>query len=159
MSIFSFPERVNERAARLVAGAVVLLSLTALVTHAVWLPAVLAIGFGLRVGWGPRFSPLAKAAVGLAGRLGSPVLVPGRPKRFAQGIGLVVTTFAAITRVTELHLVSDALLATLAVFATLESVFAFCFGCWIFGRLQGLGWIAADHCEVCAVEPTVASGS
>ena len=159
MSIFSFPERVNERAARLVAGAVVLLSLTALVTHWVWLPAALAIGFGLRVGWGPRYSPLAKSALWLAGRLWEPLLVPGRPKRFAQGIGLVVTTIATITRVTELHYVSDGLLGILAVFATLESVFAFCFGCWIFGRLQALGWIAADHCEVCAVDPTAVSGS
>lgn len=153
MSIFSFPERVNERAARLVAGAVVALALAGLVTQAPWVPVVLAAGFALRVGWGPRFSPLAKAAVWIAGRLGAPVLVPGRPKRFAQGIGLVVTTIAAVTRLSEVHWVSDVLLGTLAVFATLESVFAFCFGCWLFARLQGLGWIAPDACEVCAQEP------
>lgn len=149
MSVFAFPRAVNERAARTVAAAVAVLSVVSIVLDSSWLPWLLAGGFLLRVGWGPRFSPLARLAVWFAPRLGPAVMVPGAPKRFAQAIGAAVTVSAALLVTLGLP-GAPALLAVLALFATLESVFAFCFGCWAFARLQSAGWLAAEACEVCA---------
>jgi hypothetical protein len=82
--VFSFPHPVNEKAARVVAGCVAVLAAIALATGAYWLVAVIALGFALRVGWGPRFSPLGLLATKVvAPRLGEPKEVSGPPKRFA----------------------------------------------------------------------------
>ena len=54
--IVGFPNPVNEKAARVVAGLVVLTAVTALVFQAGWLLWLLAAGFLLRVLSGPRFS-------------------------------------------------------------------------------------------------------
>ncbi|MFN0062022.1 MAG: DUF4395 domain-containing protein [Myxococcaceae bacterium] len=149
MSVFSFPREVNEPAARIVAGFVALMSLAAIWTHSIWIPTLLAAGFLLRVGWGPRFSPLARFAVWAAPRLAPVAPVLGRPKRFAQGIGATVTLSVVALQALGHTPASNALLVILVVFATLESGFAFCFGCWLFGRFQIAGWISSDICEDC----------
>ena len=99
--IIGFPNPVNEKAARTVAGGVLLLCSVTLVLSLtlsdrwLWLTVPIALGFVARVLTGPRLSPLGQVATKLvAPRLGIPKLVPGPPKRFAQGIGLVVTTAA-----------------------------------------------------------------
>ena len=56
---FSFPDTVDEHAARLVATGVVLMGLGSLFVSQ-WILVPLAVGFALRVGWGPRLSPLAR---------------------------------------------------------------------------------------------------
>src|SRR5206468_3786839 len=61
-SIFSFPNPVNEVAARLVAGGVVLMSLATIVFDQPWLTAAIAYGFVARVLTGPTLSPLARLA-------------------------------------------------------------------------------------------------
>src|ERR1700733_15185127 len=58
--VFSFPNPVNEVSARLVAGGVVLLSLTAIVFDQPWVTAVIAYGFLARVASGPTLSPLGQ---------------------------------------------------------------------------------------------------
>src|SRR5574338_453973 len=94
---FGFPAVVNEKAARVVAGGVVLLTATALLTGWLWLSALLAVGLALRVAAGPRFSPLGQLATKVvAPRLGVAKLVPGPPKRFAQAVGLVFTLAATL---------------------------------------------------------------
>jgi hypothetical protein len=60
MSLFSFPDPVDEVSARLVAGGVVLLSLATIVLAQPWLTAVIAYGFLARVLTGPTLSPLAQ---------------------------------------------------------------------------------------------------
>ncbi len=50
----SFPNPVNEKAARVVAAFVLALSIVTLATGAYWLAAVLAYGFVARVLAGPR---------------------------------------------------------------------------------------------------------
>jgi hypothetical protein len=151
-TLFRFPNPVNEVAARLVAGGVVLMAVAAIVLRQPWLTAVLAYGFIARVSTGPTLSPLGQFVT----RVVTPALgveprpVPGPPKRFAQGIGAVVTTTAAV-----LHFgfgatgAAYALLAMIAVFATLESVFGFCLGCTIFAWLMRAGVIPDDVCESC----------
>ena len=61
-SAFGFPAVVNEKAARVVAGGVVLLTAITLLTGWLWLSALLATGFALRVAAGPRYSPLGQLA-------------------------------------------------------------------------------------------------
>jgi hypothetical protein len=156
MSLFPFPTHVNERAARLVAGTVAVLSAIAAVSGWPWLPWALSLGFLLRVAWGPAVSPLARLAVWLAAKLWAPLPVPGRPKRFAQGIGFFVTLTAGLLASSGQSTASAALMAMLVVFAVLESALGFCFGCWLFARLQARGWVAADACEVCVVPPRTA---
>ena len=157
MFVFAFPNQVNERAARLVAAAVAALSALALWTGGPWLPAILAVGFLLRVAWGPRVSPLAKLAVAMARRLGPPVWVPGRPKRFAQGIGAGVTLGATLLALAGLDAAQASLLLVLTLVATLEAAAGVCCGCWLFGRLQAAGWVAADACEVCRTDVEASS--
>jgi hypothetical protein len=94
---FSFPNPVNEKAARTVAAGVVALTVITLITsHPIPL-VLLTLGFWGRVLAGPRLSPLGWLAQRvIAPRFGLPNFVPGPPKRFAQGIGTVFTTTATI---------------------------------------------------------------
>lgn len=148
---FGFPAVVNEKAARVVAGGVVLLTATALLTGWLWLSAVLAVGFALRVAAGPRYSPLGQLATKVvAPRLGRARLVPGPPKRFAQSVGLVLTVIATGFLVAGVPGVTAGLLVVLLVFATLESVVGFCAGCWVFAQLMKVGLIPEETCAACA---------
>jgi hypothetical protein len=149
--LFDFPSVVNEKAARVVAGCVLILSAITLATGAYWLAAVMAAGFALRVGWGPRFSPLAKLATRVvAPRLGRPKPVPGPPKRFAQSMGLVMTTGAAAFGLLGMTTVADVLLVLMLIATTLESIFAVCLGCEIFALLMKTGLIPESICMECA---------
>lgn len=150
--IFAFPAVVNERAARVVAAAVAGLGALVLVTGWHWLTALLAVGFLLRVLGGPRFSPLGRlAAKVVAPRLGPSVPTAGPPKRFAQGIGLVVTSTAAVSALGfGLSTLATALVAVLVVFAVLESALGWCAGCAVFARLMDWGLIPEETCEACA---------
>jgi hypothetical protein len=149
--MFSFPRMVNEKAARVVAGGVALISLVALVGSAEWLLVLLSLGFWARVLTGPKLSPLALLATRVvAPRLGEPKQVPGPPKRFAQGMGAAITTLGSLAWLLGFGTVADVLLAMLVVAATLESVFAYCLGCQIFGLLMRAGVVPEDVCAECA---------
>ncbi len=148
---FGFPNPVNETSARLVAAGVVLQAVTFLVLRQGWVLVPLAYGFLARVLSGPRFSPLGQ----LVTRVITPRIdvehrfVPGPPKRFAQGVGLVFSGGALLGWVLDVHVVSYVLISGLVVAATLESVFAICLGCIVFARLMRWGFIPADVCEEC----------
>jgi hypothetical protein len=150
-SVFSFPNPVNEKAARSVAAGVVILCLATLFTGWWWLTVPLAYGFVARVLAGPRFSPLGQLATRVvAPQLGTAVLVPGPPKRFAQGIGVCFSVAALILAAVGATTVAGILLGVLTVFAGLESIVGFCAGCFVFGRLMRAGIIPEDTCEACA---------
>jgi Domain of unknown function (DUF4395) len=152
VTLFSFPNPVNEVSARLVAAGVVLLSLAAIVSGQVWLTGVIAYGFVARVLTGPTLSPLGQLVTRvITPRLRVPVrLVAGPPKRFAQGIGAVVSVTAAVLGLGfGLHGAAYALIGMLVVAATLESVFGLCIGCRLFGLLMAAGIIPAEVCERC----------
>jgi len=155
--IIGFPNPVNEKAARTVAGGVLLLCSATLLLGLtagerwLWLVAPISFGFLARVLTGPRLSLLGRFATQvIAPRLGRPKPVPGPPKRFAQGIGLVVTTAALVALALGQPGVTEALLGLMIVAAGLESIFAFCIGCRIFAGLMRLGVIPAATCEACA---------
>jgi hypothetical protein len=150
--MFSFPNPVNEKAARVVAGVVALTGVVILLTGWHWLLVPLAYGFWARVLTGPTLSPLGRLAMRVvAPRLGSPKYVPGPPKRFAQGIGAALTSVAAVLALRfGLDTAAGVLTGMLVVAATLESVFALCLGCQIFGVLMRAGLVPEETCERCA---------
>lgn len=93
VEIFSFPNPVNEKAARTVACVVVLLASLTLATSWYWLLLPLAYGFVARALTGPTLSPLGRLASRvIAPRLGPERPVAGPPKRFAQAMGATMTT-------------------------------------------------------------------
>jgi hypothetical protein len=153
LGLLTFPNPVNEKAARVVAGGVAVLAVATVVTGSPWLYVLLAAGFAARVAAGPRFSLLGRLATQvIAPRLGPPRLVPGPPKRFAQAIGLALTTAAVVAGpVLGADLAARVLIGVLIVFATLESVVGFCAGCWLFGRLMDWGLVPESTCDVCRV--------
>jgi hypothetical protein len=149
--VIGFPREINEKAARVVAGAVALTALAALLVPAHWLVVPLAYGFWARVLTGPTLSPLGRLASRvIAPRLGRPKMVPGPPKRFAQGIGAAITTAALVALALGASGAVEALLALILVAATLESVLAFCAGCHVFALLMRAGLIPAAVCLECA---------
>lgn len=150
--VFGFPVQVNEKAARVVATGVAIFAATILATGWQWLLVPVALGFAARVAAGPRFSPLGRLAANvIAPRLGEPRIVAGAPKRFAQTIGLVMTSVAAIASLgfgqTQ---VAAVLVAVLLIFATLEAGVGFCAGCWMFAQLMRLGLVPEATCIECA---------
>lgn len=150
--VFSFPNPVNEAAARLVAGMVVALSLTIIIFQAYWLLPVLVYGFLARVLTGPTLSPMGLLATKvIAPGLKLPVkLVSGPPKRFAQTVGLVFSVTALVLHFAfGLSGAALIVLGILALFAFLESACAFCAGCVTFGVLMRIGVIPEDVCEAC----------
>ena len=129
--LFRFPDPVNETSARVVAAGVVVQAVCLLVFRQGWLLVPLVYGFVARVLTGPTLSPLGQ----LATRVVTPRLkighrfVPGRPKRFAQGVGLAFSGLAALLWSIGAPALGLGLIAVLAVAASLESVFAVCLGC------------------------------
>jgi hypothetical protein len=150
--LFSFPNPVNEKAARFVAAVVALASAVTLVSGWYWLLVPIAYGFVARVLTGPTLSPLGRFAMTVAApRLGPPVYVPGPPKRFAQGIGAVCTVAAAVfALVLGWTTAAAVILAMMVVFATLEAGFALCVGCKIFALLMAAGVVPQSACAACA---------
>jgi hypothetical protein len=151
-NLIGFPNPVNEKAARVVAGGVVLLALTAIVFELGWLLIVIALGFLARVLTGPKLSPLGQLATKVvAPQLGEPKQVPGPPKRFAQAMGLTMSTAAVLLYfVFDAHTAAWIVTGLLATAATLESVFGLCLGCQVFAVLMRVGVIPRETCEACA---------
>jgi hypothetical protein len=143
---------VNEKAARVVAGAVLVGVVVTLASGWYWLLVPIAYGFWARVLTGPTLSPLGWLAQNvIAPRLGEKRPVPGPPKRFAQGMGAVMSTTALVLGlVLGLHTAADVVLALLAPAAGLESLAGYCVGCKIFGLLMRAGVIPAEVCADCA---------
>jgi len=152
-SVFSFPNPVNEVAARTVAGGVLALCVVAIALQQQWLLVPLAYGFWARVLTGPTLSPL--------GQLSTRVVVPrlpvaprpvaGPPKRFAQAMGVAFSTSAVVLWFGfGAHTAAWVVLGVLAAAAMLESVFGLCLGCKVFTVLMRLGLVPEAVCEACA---------
>jgi hypothetical protein len=156
--LFRFPNPVNELAARTVAAGVLAQCLLTLLLCAtlgfswLWLTVPLAYGFLARVATGPTLSPLGQLATRVvAPHLGPARPVPGPPKRFAQGLGAVMSLAAVVSHFGfGADWVAVGLVGAIAVAATLESAFAFCIGCTIFAGLMRAGLVPAQTCAACA---------
>jgi Domain of unknown function (DUF4395) len=148
----SFPESVDEVSARLVGFGVVLQAGLYLWLRSPISLVVLAFGFAARVYSGPRFSPLGL----LATRVVRPRLtnvaakiVPGPPKRFAQGVGLAFSAAALISVVVGSSALAVTLIAMLLVAASLEAFAGLCLGCIAFRWLMRAGVIPSTVCAAC----------
>ena len=150
--LFGFPNPVNEVAARMVAGMVMILSLAILLTDYNWLMFVLAYGFIARVLTGPKLSPMGQ----LATRILAPLLgnkpVPGPPKRFAQLVGLVFSSAAIIAHfILGAETFANVILFVLVIFTSLESIIGFCAVCFVFNYLMRWGLIPESVCRECSI--------
>jgi hypothetical protein len=150
--IIGFPDTVDERAARTVAGGVVTMAATAAATDRLWLTAPLAYGFAARVLTGPRLSPLGL----LASRVVAPRLpgdarpVPGHPKRLAQGMGLTLSTTALVLGlVLGRRQAARAVLAVLVMAAGLEAFAGICLACKLYPLLVRAGLAPEAGCPEC----------
>jgi len=153
MRVFTFPNPVNDYAARTVATGVVLLCVATLAFRQPWLLIPLVYGFWARVLSGPRFSPLGQLATRVvAPQLPwGPTLVPGPPKRFAQAIGVVFSTTALVLWFGfGLHTAALVVVGLLTCAAFLEAAFGLCLGCKAFGVLMKTGIIPESVCLECA---------
>ncbi|WP_104524731.1 DUF4395 domain-containing protein [Blastococcus atacamensis] len=153
MGLFEFPNPVNETAARLVAGGVVTMSATTVLMDKPVLMVPLTYGFAARVLTGPTLSPLGQLVTRMvAPRLKQePTLVPGPPKRLAQGMGLTMSGTALL-----LHYgfgrkrLAYGLVTALTAAAALEAFAGFCIACRLFPLLIKAGLVPEEACEQCA---------
>jgi Domain of unknown function (DUF4395) len=150
--LFSFPNPVNEVAARVVAGGVLVMSVFAIGFQEQWLLLPLAYGFWARVATGPKLSPLALLSTRVvAPRLGAARLVAGPPKRFAQAIGVVLSSLALIAWFGFSNPIATwTFVGLLCVGASLEALFGICLGCRIFAVLMKRGVIPDEVCAACS---------
>lgn len=152
-TLLSFPNPVNEVAARVVALGVVLLCASVLVLDQPLLLVLLAYGFVARVLTGPTLSPLGQLATRVVvPRLPvTPRYVPGPPKRFAQGIGATLSTLALV-----LHFgfgltgAAYVLVVMVLVAASLEAFLGVCLGCHLFSLLMRARLVPESVCAECS---------
>lgn len=148
---FPFPHPVNETSARIVAAGAVVMSATFAATGAAWILIPLTYGFVARVTTGPALSPLGL----LATKVITPRLtvqhrfVAGPPKRFAQFVGVLFSATASMLWLLDLGTAARIVAAMLAGAAFLESAFAVCLGCIMFGWLIRWGVVPERICEQC----------
>ena len=153
--LFSFPNPVNDYAARAVAAIVIILVVLFEITANEFLLLFITYGFLARVLTGPTLSPVGLLATKIiVPALGSPSkLVPGPPKRFAQFIGLLISLSATIAIfVFDSPTSARYLMAVICFFASLESILGFCAGCFVFGWLMKLNLIPESVCESCMID-------
>ncbi|MFN8015537.1 MAG: DUF4395 domain-containing protein [Acidimicrobiia bacterium] len=151
-SLFSFPNPANEHSARIVAAGVVAMCLVIVLFSQMWILIPLAYGFLARVLTGPTLSPLGQLATKvITPKLGlKPKLVPGPPKRFAQGIGATLSMSALLSwTVFDSVLTAKIFVFAILIAASFESFIGFCFGCAIFSILMKIGVIPESVCERC----------
>jgi hypothetical protein len=149
---FSFPETVDEVSARLVATGVVAMSTAFLATRSPLVLGVMVYGFAARVGFGPRFSPLARLVTQVVRPRLTNVAsreVPGPPKRFAQGIGLAFSVTGLVLALQGASGAAALVMFALLGAASLEAFAGFCGGCWAYRQIMHAGLIPADSCEAC----------
>ena len=147
-----FPVFITENTVRSIAALVFLLAVLALVFASPWIALVLAIDFALRSLVTPKASFLAI----IAKRLIAPRLkkerkpIPFRPKRFAAGIGLILSVTAFLLASFEVYVGFYVVTGVLALFSALEAFAGFCAGCEVFVLLMRLRIISVENCPECA---------
>lgn len=150
--VFGFPSRVNDKAARVVAGGVVVMCVAMIASEERWILVPLAYGFWARALTGPKLSPLGQFATRVAApRLGEPRFVAGPPKRFAQAIGVAFSTAALVLAFGFGETAAaSVVVGCLAAAAAVESFLGYCIGCRIFAMLIRAGVVPEEVCEACS---------
>ena len=150
--LIGFPDPVNETSARVVASGVVGMAAATIAFDQPWILLPLTYGFAARVLTGPKLSPLGRLATEVVTpRL--PIdhkLVPGAPKRLAQGVGLAISASSLVLAATGRRRVAYRVLSLLLVAASLEAVLGLCLACNAFPLLMRLGLVPEETCRRCA---------
>ncbi len=125
-----------------------------------------AIDFALRVTLGLRRSPVGFVAQRLT--VAEPLWVSARPKRFAWGLGLVMSVSMAVITNAGIHgALPRTICLTCLTLMWLEAVLGLCLGCELYGflvrrkvigRLDGFDVCVGGACGV-AGRPTIAGGT
>ncbi len=157
LSSLEYPRQINEPAARVTAGLVSSAILAGWLGDAPWVLALLAADFLVRLGLGPRFSPLARPASALAKRFFAVRMVASSPKRFAQGLGAACLLIACGLVLWGYTGAAWVVALMIALLAGVEAVFGFCLGCWLYRRLQAFGLVSPTVCIDC-VRPRSSGG-
>jgi hypothetical protein len=135
---------VDEHAARLVAGFVVVIAIVAIVGGWQWLFGVLALDFAVRAFGLQRLSPLAIGARSvLAARKIAPKPAYAPPKRFAAQVGLGFTVVAFALWTLGQPVASTVVGLALVAAASLEAFANFCVACWIYAYLPRRSHVAS----------------
>lgn len=133
--------RVNENVVRLVAFFVLVFALVTIATGWVILPLYLSADFFFRAFTNIK-PPFALAGQQLAKALHLEVKpIYAAPKKFAAAIGFIFSVVISALLLTGFTDTARIVTGVLAVFATLESVFAICAGCYVYS------WIVAPLIE------------
>jgi hypothetical protein len=126
-------ETVDERAARLCAGVVLVLLALSLSLGSPWIALFLAGDFGLRGLGARRWSPVARLSQVLASSLGlAPRPTNAAPKVFAARLGLGFSLLVTFTLLAGADTLALAAGVPFALCAFLEGVLGFCVGCRIY---------------------------
>ena len=124
---------INERKARLTAGAIFVLTIIYLFTGLLAIPVFLIVDFFVRGFNLGRYSPLNLLSDNLVRVLAiKPKPIDQAPKRFAAKIGFVFSLAITICHVLDYKTAALIIAIVLATFAFLESIFGFCAGCHVY---------------------------
>lgn len=127
--------RVNENVVRLVAAQVLIFAVATIITGWVFLPAYLILDFFVRAftGWRTPFVIVARQIAEGLNLPNKPIFAA--PKKFAAGVGFIFSIVITALLLTDQLLAARVVTGVLAVFATLESVFSICAGCYVYSYL------------------------
>ena len=118
----------------------ILLTVVWLFTATPVIAAALTIDFLLRATNYGRFSPINIVSGFLVKTFSIPVKPVDRaPKRFAAGVGSLFSFSILILSLFSYMLAAGVLTGILILFASLEALFAFCAGCYVYFFLKKLG--------------------
>jgi hypothetical protein len=134
-------KQVNETVVRLVAAQVIILTGISLITQQYWISIALAIDFFLRAFTNRRYSVLKWSAFQLQELFGlSYKFTDEAPKRFAAGIGFAVMLLLIFSQLIGWSIFSAVIGGMLVLFASLESLFAICVGCYLYQFISQWPW-------------------
>ena len=146
-TLLYFPETVNKRVVRAVG---VLTALYCIFCVAFFnRPATkyavlgLAIDFLLRIIFGSGFSPVGMVGAALVAPF-DPIFAAGAPKQFAACCGFFMSALSAALLLSGQELGGTIVVGMLIFPASLEGVFDFCLGCWMFGMAIDYNLIPAS---------------
>jgi len=106
-----------------------------------WAVLGLAVEYFIRFVYGAAYSVCGAAAMAILSRV-EPRWSCGAPKQFAAFCGLFFSALAALVFLAGSPLGALIVLCMLAGAQTLEGVFNFCLGCWMFGHAISFGVVA-----------------
>lgn len=144
-SLFYFPETVNGNAVRLASFFTFVHAVLCCIfyRHSAtrWAVLALMIDFVARVLYGGTYSLMGMLANVVLSRT-APRFVAGPPKQFAALCGVFFSVFASGLFLGDEPVGGCIVLVLLAGAASLETIFDFCLGCWMFGLAIRFGFVS-----------------